>query len=116
MKKLSLIFIAVFILILAGNAFGQWHPDIDRVRGKIKTSKIKAKSKGVTAHDRYANLEATYRKKAKRKTKAATNGYTAQPELDANANSRKRKTQMSSKNEISIESIERRKRSRKGKN
>ena len=114
MKKLSLIFIAVFILILAGNAFGQWHPDIDRVRGKIKTSKIKAKSKGVTAHDRYANLEATYRKKAKRKTKAKITRYTAQPELDANANSRK--TQMSSKNEISIESIERRKRSRKGKN
>lgn len=46
MRKVNFIIIAIFTLILAGNAFGQWHPEIDRVKGKVKTTKIKAKKPG----------------------------------------------------------------------
>lgn len=49
MRKVTLILVTVFMLILAGNAFGQWHPEIDRVKGKVKTTKIKPKNpKGFT--------------------------------------------------------------------
>ena len=52
MRKLNLILITIFIIILAGNAFGQWHPEIDKMKGKVKpktTAKIKAKKpKGFT--------------------------------------------------------------------
>lgn len=46
MLKRNLIVIAIMslIVVLTGNAFGQWHPDIDRVKGKtpVKTKSIKS--------------------------------------------------------------------------
>ena len=50
MLNKNLFAIAIIMLGLGiTSAFGQWHPEIDRVKGKVKTTKIKPKNpKGFT--------------------------------------------------------------------
>ncbi|HRH43481.1 MAG TPA: hypothetical protein PKY82_17760 [Pyrinomonadaceae bacterium] len=89
--------------------------------------KIKTKHKILTSTGDQPELQITNSRKRKTAYKEGgvndttykrrkTKGYTAIPELDANSNFRKRKSTKASKNEISIETIERRKRTRKRKN
>ena len=68
MRKVTLILVTVFMLILANNAFGQWHPEIDRVKGKVKTTKIKPRNpKGFTEVSGLS-IETQRRKRPRRKS------------------------------------------------
>lgn len=40
-RNLFAIIIAGFVFVFTGNAFGQWHPEIGKVKRKVKTTKIK---------------------------------------------------------------------------
>ncbi|MBX7170490.1 MAG: hypothetical protein K1X72_05990 [Pyrinomonadaceae bacterium] len=73
MRKLNLIIIVIFTLMVSANAFGQWHPEIDRVKGKVKTTKIKPnKSKGFTEVSGLTQ-ETQYRRKHSRRKSAQYN-------------------------------------------
>ena len=132
MKKTNTIIIATIIAAFVFSVF-VFQPIVTEANNNLLPSptpspqKIKTKRKIWASPGDQPELQITNSRKRKTAYKEGgvndttykrrkTKGYTAIPELDANSNFRKRKSTKSSKNEVSIETIERRKRTRKRKN